>query len=55
MENLAQGYSLNKLLIALGNVREYIKNDKYKKEYVRKVFIIYYKNTIIALKNMINY
>jgi len=37
MENLAQGYSLNKLLYSLGNVREYIIHDKYKKEYIKKV------------------
>ncbi|ORX56103.1 hypothetical protein BCR36DRAFT_467338 [Piromyces finnis] len=37
MENLAQGYSLNKLLIALGNIREYVKNDKFKKEYIKKI------------------
>ena len=43
MENLAQGYSLNKLLLALGNVHEYIKNDKYKKEYARKINRYLYK------------
>ncbi|KAL6600034.1 hypothetical protein U3516DRAFT_643204 [Neocallimastix sp. 'constans'] len=43
IENLAQGYSLNKLLHSLGNIKEYIKNDKYKKEYIRKINRYLYK------------
>ncbi|ORX81845.1 hypothetical protein BCR32DRAFT_279377 [Anaeromyces robustus] len=43
MENLAQGYSLNRLFYSLNNVHEYIKNDKYKKEYIRKINRYLYK------------